>query len=1293
MCLRVCGKFGLDWMTLEEQMVFRPCVRSWVGMWQGCLCLALLFVGLGMVPLQAQVVTATLSGTVEDSMGAVIPGATVQLKNNKNGFVRKATTDGSGLFAFVAVDFGDYTLTVKATGFEKIEQKGIHLDPGDVRTLSAVKMKPGSGNVTVHVTTRRSSLDTGERSDLITAGDLEHLTTIGRDVTELLKILPGSAIATGNGAIGQNSAASNTTYDPGQVTVGGGSGSYSMSGAPTNGVSVRSDGVNLDDPGSYNATTQNVNMEATAEVKVQQSNFGADVANGPVVINAVGKTGGSDYHGSVYVSGRAYLMNSTDALAKVTGAGKIPDRYIYPGVTFSGPVKIPGTDFNHQKKLVFFLQGEDYIQRNVYAYNSPGSGIVHALVPTPAMRKGDFSPTQIAAYLPPGVAVCDNSCIQANETIQYANINTVPTSDINGNPANCTSDSSSCLSQTLDAGAMALINALMPEPNTPGGLTTAGGYNYVSNALVNNDMWQAHGRLDYANSDRNKFYGIYTVERGVTSVPQADYYIGSGNSGAAVAPNGGSAEKTNSESGSFNWTRVFSNTITNEAYADLAYLNQTFYAKSQSGLESSTIGYPYLNAYNNGSKQFPTLVDYGYDGLPLALIPDYSFGGIYAHKYTPGFGDNLTKVWGKHEIKIGVNVERPQNNEFQANSGGVPSNGGIENYYVSPTFTLPVSPGSSSQITLHNSCYNPNQYCGTGNNLANFIQGELFQYNQANFPAKVDTYWWSTAFYGSDDWKVLPNLTLTIGLRVEHQGEWQDAHHVGIPIFKPSLYSGTPTAADPLPGFTWHAMDKSVPISGTTDTMFFLDPRAGFSWDIRGNGKTILSGGYGWYRYHDNWNDVVNAVAISEGQRTLALLNPIGVDQGLTLNYIGTLALPTNSNLGALGTTGLNALDPTDHKQPITQTYSLTLSRQLWNSTFAVGYVGNNSNSILNDGSNESISLDNVNAIKPGGLFTPDPNPNSTFYQTTYTPEELTGMGETPSSTLPSINDWRPYPIYGSLQLEAHTLFANYNGLQVTWNKTMGWFTFNANYTWSKALGVRGGFNNGIPGDTFNVWNDYGPLSSDRSNIFNLSYYVNLGSHVHGNRILGALANQWAISGYTMYQSGPNIQATDFATNVAMSGSLTDTALNQYVSVTNQDFLGTPDVSLQPLVTCNPAAHFHSHLYVNGSCFQLPQIGGANGPLLFPYMHGPAYFDSDLTLIKDVALGGPKSFELRAAAFNFLNHPNVTFSNLDPTEEALDFINGKNLNSSQAVQVDTNFGTTDYKVGRRIVEIALKFTY
>ena len=212
----------------------RPWSSRGTSTWVSLGLLILVLAGLGQSRLLAQTITASLSGTVADQTGAVIPGATLTAKNQSNGFLRTTKSNGVGVFSFSSLDSGDYTLTVKAQGFEVNVLKGIHLDPGDSRTLNAVKLVPGVESITVTVNADATSvLETGERSDLITAAQLEHLSTEGRDVTELMKLLPGSAINTGSGSFGQGTSNSNTTYDPGQVTVGGAGGSYAMSGAPT----------------------------------------------------------------------------------------------------------------------------------------------------------------------------------------------------------------------------------------------------------------------------------------------------------------------------------------------------------------------------------------------------------------------------------------------------------------------------------------------------------------------------------------------------------------------------------------------------------------------------------------------------------------------------------------------------------------------------------------------------------------------------------------------------------------------------------------------------------------------------------------------------------------------------------------------------------------------------------------------------------------------------------------------------------------------------------------------------
>jgi len=140
-------------------------------------------------------------------------------------------------------------------------------------------------------------------------------------------------------------------------------------------------------------------------------------------------------------------------------------------------------------------------------------------------------------------------------------------------------------------------------------------------------------------------------------------------------------------------------------------------------------------------------------------------------------------------------------------------------------------------------------------------------------------------------------------------------------------------------------------------------------------------------------------------------------------------------------------------------------------------------------------------------------------------------------------------------------------------------------------------------------------------------------------------------------------------------------------------FLGTPDVSLQPLLTCDPRSNLKKNQYINGSCFALPQIGTGNGKLIYPYIHGPGFFQSDLTVRKDFHLNDRQTLQISGAAFNFLNHPLVTFSNVSPNQETLDFINPANYDPTQAIQYNSEFGITPYKTGRRVVEISMKYTF
>ena len=138
----------------------------------------------------AQNVTGTLTGTVADPSGAVVPGATVLMKNTASGDERRTVTNNDGFFSINAVQPGDYTVTIKAQGFEAYAQEGVHFDAGDKRNLSNIALKVGSSAETVTVSGTAEELtpvDSGEKSIVIGQKQLENIAIVGQNAAEFIK--------------------------------------------------------------------------------------------------------------------------------------------------------------------------------------------------------------------------------------------------------------------------------------------------------------------------------------------------------------------------------------------------------------------------------------------------------------------------------------------------------------------------------------------------------------------------------------------------------------------------------------------------------------------------------------------------------------------------------------------------------------------------------------------------------------------------------------------------------------------------------------------------------------------------------------------------------------------------------------------------------------------------------------------------------------------------------------------------------------------------------------------------
>jgi hypothetical protein len=1304
--------------------------------------LALALMLFGPYHLFAQT-TGTLTGVVKDSAGAIVPGAKITLVNRDDKSVRSSMSSSSAFFSFAAVQSGDYNLNVTAKGFETYVITGIHMDPGDSRNIENITLKIGRVEESVTVTSSVAGveLDSPEKSYLITEEDIKRLSTVGRDATELIRILPGFAVA----SAGLNN---DSTNNGSQVAGFGGSsiGSFAANGAApgAGAVAVVSDGASTTDPADATSSMSNVNMEMVAEVKVQTSNFGADTANGPVVINAVTKSGASSYHGSVYGYARNSALNSNDWMDNYFNNPRAGTYNYFPGANVGGPVKIPGTGFNRSKKMTFFAAGEVYDQRNLY-----GNTATLSFIPTARMLSGDLSTNSIesALNLPSGAsrALCPTSygCtalngfqgaysptsntvdVQGHDIIGgqipaadfdpnvsaytrfYPKINRVPQPQGGISPATCTDPS--LLWNQVTGTALAKPGQMCSDT-----------INYDTNIFAQHNGYQFHGRVDENFSDATKLYVTYDYEHVSDQNPTSS----TGYSGGDVIPSPtGELTYAHSHRLSINNTHTFGPTLTNELIFAGVYFYSPAQLQNNSMLQDANTGFVGPRYYQNGYTQLPENTGYS------SGVPGFGMGyfdpsrGAPKRKYSINAADNLTKQLQRHSIKVGFYAEQAANNEYDASYN---------------------DPQGNMSYTQYNDCNvygsGPSTYGLTtiiGNNVGNFLNG-CGSFTQVNKFQSGDMKYTTIDSYITDDWQATKRLTLTFGVRFDHLGPWVDSHGQGLAVWEPEKikqniqYSLDPNDPTTWPGIAWHngkgiTLDSSLPLSGSPSTAMFYSPRAGLAYDLYGNGKTTFRGGWGAYRYHDSYYTSDGPLLTSLG---VATYNPPGGASGCTLAQVGnsgdisagrpTVTLGSGPFVNLIGQTcggnnatntysafSIHAADKHDSEQPVTYNYNFTVDQRLGHgSLLEISYVGNQTQHALTGGDGADRDLSNQNAIPLGGMYKPDPNTSSLNYGV-IAPVNFLDVGYY------NQEDWRPYPNYTDIIVENHISYSNYNAMQLSLNKQTGALTYNLNYTWSKALGVRGTGGNGAVGDSLNMGNDYGMLPYNRKQAVNITFSYQEGTKYHGNRIVGGVLNQWEISGITAIQSGPDVAA--FNSNFGLGGGYeyepAGTTVPIGVNFDSITQLGTPSVAVQPLITCDPKFNLPgiengAKTFINAGCFTLP-APGTNGSFKLPDIHGPMYFNSDLTLIKNVHIKEKQSMQFRLAAFNFLNHPNWQLYGGPAAGLGLGF--GQNLQKTPSgsiiyptsdaaaraslVQTSNNFGSTPYKSSLRIVEVGFKYSF
>jgi len=1151
--------------------------------------------------LSGQSIYATLTGVVTDPSQALVAQAAVRLKDQQSGSMRDTVTNSQGYYTFASVPVGTYELTVEIAGFETYRETGIALGGGEKRNVN-VTLKVGSTTESVVVEGTPETLvpvDSGEKSATLNVKELDNFVQVGSNAAEYIKIMPGFGI--------QNGTTNAANYNGSTIGINanGNAGSqsplnnaFAYNGLPSNTLDITADGAHVSDPGCNCDTPVNPNADMVAEFKLTMSNFSAENQKGPAVMSSVAKSGGTSFHGSGFFYARNYELNANDWLSNVSNQPRPQNKYYYPGGTLGGPLYIPHTNFNRSHNKLFFFTGYEYF------YQVLDTGLLRSTVPTAGMLQGNFSPAEMAKLGnitasggPPG-------------QINSRNIGLYPGGII---PATA-----------IDPNMQALMK-LYPAPNTDP--NSDGGYNWTGDLTFNQPNQQWMTRVDYNISDNTKLFVRYNLQRETQPFPMQLWSTATTQQLPYPTPVVG---KNRSDSITASLTHVFSPTMTNEFVFAYTFIGFPNVFQDPSKVDPAKVGYNYKMLYKNGVAQIP---NFG-GGSEAAQINNYGgfeiggpSAGLYANKWMPSFSDTIAKVWGRHTFKAGIFYEWIRNAQPASNA---------------TMGNLRVSNGNSNSL---------------GDDYADMLVGNLNSFQQYSFNRVNDISYNTYEAFVQDSWKVNKRLTLELGMRITHFTPWVDRIGYGFSIWDPSQYN---TSCTPVQycGFVWNKRSSSVPLGGFPTRGAFYQPRFGMAYDLFGNGKTVLRGGWGMYYFHSG--QFTTGLDVAAGVQTINLSSNQGI--GTSPYVVGGSANATPLVARELDTLNFSsaalspgAVDKSDDEQPLTKSYSFTISQRLpWSSLLEVAYVGNQSTNLLNTSGGQGA---NVNLVPLGAMLSSN------------------NGGVDPNSLV--ANNFRPIKAYSDINLATNNLFANYNSMQATWMRTRGRYTLSLNYTFAKAMGfVSPAY------DSFNLANNYTVQASNRTHIFNLAYSLELGNPAH-NRYAGGFVNGWQVSGILQLESGANLtgnRGENFGLNLN-SYKIPGTTFN----VGNTSLLGTTGIALHPLVTCNPASNLGPNQYINASCFAIPTQIGQNGPTTLPVVYGPAFFNADLGLFKNFQIKEKMKLQFRANGYNFLNHPLWSFNGAGNLTLG--------YNGTTGILNTPTFGYVTQKQGHRTVQLAVKFIF
>lgn len=360
----------------------------------------ILFLLCTLLPVAAQETTGTILGTVTDSSGAVVPGATISITNtDKNAVLRKVTSGKDGSFTAPLLPIGHYSVTVEAQGFRSFTKSNLELNIRDQYRVDAT-LAPGSvtENVTVEADALQVDTESATATGLINGTQIRELSLSQRNYEELVALTPGVS-----------SGVSDNIF-VGVETPGGGTNEidFSINGNRFSQNNWTIDGADNVDRGGNFSLLNYPSVDAIAEFKILRSLYGAESGRGAGgEIDVVTRSGSNKFHGGLYEFLRNDKLNANSFVNNQAGIKRDPLRYNDFGWTFGGPVFIPGV-YNEKRNKTFFFYSEEI--RRIVTFTT-----FNATVPNQNERLGVFANPVCTGYDSSG------NCLSPTTTISSIN--------------------------------------------------------------------------------------------------------------------------------------------------------------------------------------------------------------------------------------------------------------------------------------------------------------------------------------------------------------------------------------------------------------------------------------------------------------------------------------------------------------------------------------------------------------------------------------------------------------------------------------------------------------------------------------------------------------------------------------------------------------------------------------------------------------------------------------------------------------------------------------------------------